>query len=66
MSRVTLGPKYHRIRTLYEPPHQTPLHIYEHLIEPMADLLGALVKEFNYAQLGDVVSKGSFEAAEFC
>jgi len=35
-------------------------------MEPMADLLGVLVKEFDYAQPGDAVSKGSFEAAEFC
>jgi condensin complex subunit 1 len=31
------------------------LQYYEHLAEPMAELLGVLAKEFDYAQLGDEV-----------
>ena len=31
------------------------LQYYEHLAEPMAELLGVLTKEFDYAQLGDEV-----------
>jgi condensin complex subunit 1 len=42
------------------------LQYYEHLVEPMANLLSVLAKEFDCAQLGDEVSKGSFEEFEFC